>query len=87
MPCVRRCSAAPSAPTTRAALARWTRLGLRRVTVVGLLARIWGLRDNLSAYHATYVALAEALECNLVTADVRPARVPGATCAVTIVRR
>lgn len=39
-----------------------------------LLARVWELRDNLSAYDATYVALAEALDATLLTADVRLAR-------------
>jgi predicted nucleic acid-binding protein len=43
----------------RAALGRWARLGLRRYAAVGLLSRIWELRDNLSAFDATYVALAE----------------------------
>ncbi len=70
-----------------AALTRWAQLGLRRFAVVGLLARIWELRDNLTAYDATYVALAEALACNLVTADARLARAPGPRCAITVVRR
>jgi predicted nucleic acid-binding protein len=34
-----------------------------------LLGRILALRDNLSAYDATYAALAERLEATLVTAD------------------
>jgi predicted nucleic acid-binding protein len=76
-----------SVDAARAALARWARLGLRRFAAVGLLARIWELRDNLSAYDATYVALAEATDCQLVTADVRLARAPGPTCAITVVRR
>jgi predicted nucleic acid-binding protein len=71
----------------RAALVRWTRLGLRRFGVVGLLGRVWELRENLSAYDATYVALAEALACELVTADARLAGAPGPTCAMTVVRR
>lgn len=71
----------------RAALARWARLGLRRFAVSGVLARIWEPRDNLTAYDATYVALAEALACSLVTADARLAQAPGPTCAITIVRR
>jgi predicted nucleic acid-binding protein len=71
----------------QAALFRWARLGLRRFAVVGLLPRIWELRDNLSAYDASYVALAESLECGLVTADARLARAPGPTCAITVVRR
>jgi predicted nucleic acid-binding protein len=70
-----------------AVLARWARLGLRRWGVAGLLTRVWELRNNLSAYDATYVALAEALECALVTADVRVAQDPGPRCAVTVVRR
>ena len=34
------------------ALDRWARLGLERISVVGLLPRIWALRDNLSAHDA-----------------------------------
>jgi predicted nucleic acid-binding protein len=70
-----------------AALAHWARLGLRRFAVVGLLGRIWELRENLSAYDASYVALAEALACELLTADARLARSPGPRCAITVVRR
>jgi predicted nucleic acid-binding protein len=73
--------------SARTALARWSRIGIRRFAVVGLLGRIWELRDNLTAYDATYAALAEGLGCELVTADVRLAQAPGPTCAVTVVRR
>jgi predicted nucleic acid-binding protein len=69
------------------ALVRWARLGLRRFALIGLLPRIWELRDNLSAYEASYVALAEAFGCSLVTADARLARAPGPRCAITVVRR
>lgn len=34
-----------------------------------LLPRIWELRDNVTAYDAAYVALAEALDAPLVTLD------------------
>lgn len=65
----------------------WQRLGLERVGVSGLLGRVWELRENLSAHDATYVALAEALESPLVTADGRLARAPGPQCTITVVRR
>lgn len=54
-----------------------------------LLPRIWQLRDNLSAYDATNVALAEALDATLVTADSRLARVivDTAYCQVELVDR
>lgn len=67
------------------ALDRWARLGLRRLAAVGLLGRIWQLRDTVTAYDATYVALAESLGCALVTADGRLARAPGPRCAITVV--
>ena len=34
-----------------------------------LLGRIWELRHNLTAYDATYVSLAEALDAPLATCD------------------
>lgn len=45
-----------------------------------LLRRIWELRSNVSAYDAAYVALAEALDCPLATADARLTRAPGPRC-------
>jgi predicted nucleic acid-binding protein len=65
----------------------WRRLGLARVAVHGVLGRVWELRANLSAYDATYVALAEALGAPLVTADGRLGRAPGLRCTITVVRR
>lgn len=41
-----------------------------------LLDRIWQLRDNLNAYDAAYVALAEALDAPLITCD-RKLSAPG----------
>lgn len=51
----------------------------------GLIDRIWDLRANLSAYDATYVALAEALACPLLTADRRLAAAPGPVCTIQVV--
>jgi predicted nucleic acid-binding protein len=65
----------------------WARLGMTRYPTVGLLERIWQLRDNLSAYDASYVAIAESLGCMLVTADARLSAAPGLRCAVTWVPR
>src|SRR5262245_42309368 len=36
-----------------------------------LIARVFDLRDNLTAYDAVYVALAEALDAALVTCDAK----------------
>lgn len=44
--------------------------------------RIWGLRDNLTSYDAWYVAVAEALDCPLVTLDRKLSRAPGPTCEI-----
>lgn len=42
-----------------------------------LLPRVWALRDNLTAYDAVYVALAEALDAPLMTMDRGLAEAPG----------
>jgi predicted nucleic acid-binding protein len=69
------------------ALNVWRRLGITRYPMFSLLDRIWELRDDLSAYDASYVALAELLDCNLLTADARLSRAPGSRCAITVVPR
>jgi predicted nucleic acid-binding protein len=76
-----------SAAAGWSSLDRWRRLGMTRYPAFGLLDRVWELRDNLTAYDASYVALAEALGCRLVTADARLAAAPGPRCAITVVRR
>jgi len=50
-----------------------------------LLSRVWELRDNLTAYDAVYVALAEALRAPLVTRDERLAAAPGHRAIVEVV--
>jgi predicted nucleic acid-binding protein len=49
-----------------------------------LLRRCWALRANLTPYDAAYVALAEAIPCVLLTADLRLARAPGVRCEVEV---
>lgn len=67
------------------AVDRWAELGIKRFPIVGLVSRIWTLRDNVSAYDAAYVALAEALDCPLLTADARLAAALGPNCPITVV--
>ena len=69
------------------ALDTWRRLGVTRYPVFSLLDRVWELRDNVSVYDASYVALAERLDCTLLTADGRLARSPGIRCPITVVPR
>ena len=52
-------------------------LEIDRYPHVPLSPRVWELRSELSAYDATYVALAEALEATLVTTDQRVAGANG----------
>ena len=68
-----------------ATLSTWQRLGLTRAPMSPHLRRVWELRQNVTAYDATYVALAEALGCPLVTADGRLGRAPGLRCTLTLV--
>ena len=42
--------------------------------------RIWQLRNNITVYDAWYVALAETLEANLATLDLRLASAVGPPC-------
>jgi predicted nucleic acid-binding protein len=61
-------------------------LPLQRAPHLPLLPRCWELRDNLTTYDASYAALAEALDADLVTADSRLASAPGLRCRVTVLR-
>jgi predicted nucleic acid-binding protein len=62
------------------ALADLAELPLTRAPHAPLLGRVWELRVKLTPYDAVYVALAEALDASLVTADRRLARAPGIRC-------
>jgi predicted nucleic acid-binding protein len=44
---------------------------VERFPHTAFLSRIWELRNNLTAYDAAYVVLAETLGCTLVTRDQR----------------
>ena len=49
------------------------------------LWRVWELRDNLTAYDAVYVALAEALDATLLTCDSKIASAPGHRARVEVI--
>ncbi len=59
---------------------------LERIDISPLLDRVWQLRENLSAYDASLVAVAEAFDAVLVTADERMAKAPGPRCRFQVVR-
>ena len=50
-----------------------------------LLLRSWQLRDNLTAYDACYIVLAETLGCSFLTADTRLSRAPGTRCPIEVI--
>jgi predicted nucleic acid-binding protein len=59
-------------------------LRIARYAPVLLLKRIWQLRQNLSAYDAAYVALAEQLGACLITRDHRLAGASGHRAAIEV---
>jgi predicted nucleic acid-binding protein len=58
---------------------------LHRHPHLDLLARAWKLRENLTAYDAMYVALAEALDAPIVTCDAPLARAPGHRARIELI--
>ncbi len=50
-----------------------------------LLLRTWELRQNVTAYDAVYIALAEALDAPLLTRDARLAAAPGHEARIELV--
>lgn len=50
-----------------------------------LVKRMWQLRNNLTAYDAAYVSLAEALDVALVTCDQKLAGVKGHRAKIEVV--
>lgn len=74
-----------SAEVASHALAALAEMPIQRVVHQRLLPRIWELRDNLTAYDAAYVAVAERLGSTLVTGDARMFRAPGLECIVELI--
>jgi len=61
-------------------------LAIMRHPTLPFMSRAYELRANVTPYDAAYIGLAEALDCDLVTADVRLAKAPGPRCKIHIVR-
>lgn len=84
----RQCSAGHlDARRAELALTDLVELPLRRVPHRALLERCWALRENLTVYDASYVAVAEALATVLLTADARLAGAPGPRCTIEVIGR
>lgn len=55
---------------------------IRRHPHTPLIDMVWSLRNQVSAYDATYVALATVLGAPLITTDGKLAKLSGLPCAV-----
>jgi predicted nucleic acid-binding protein len=71
--------------SARRALRDLAVMGLERWSHTPLLARALALRDQLTAYDAIYVAMAEATGATLLTRDARLARTTGHRARVEVV--
>lgn len=69
----------------RAALSDLVDFPIRRYSHDLLVPRVWALRNNLTAYDAIYVALAEGLDAVLITRDRRLAGAAGHRARVVVV--
>ena len=67
------------------AIVELTDLDLHRHAHLDLLNRAWKLRDNISAYDAMYVALAEAIDAPIVTCDSPLAKAPGHRARIEVI--
>jgi len=67
-----------------AAIGDLERLDVERYPTLPLMRRAYELRQNVTAYDASYVALAELLGCELLTADKRLASAPGPRCRIRV---
>lgn len=60
---------------------------IKRMSHEPLLSRMWELRETVTAYDASYVALAEALDTPLLTCDTRLARAQGHRATIELVEQ
>lgn len=67
------------------ALSAFLQAPIERHLHQALIPRAWQLRENLTAYDAAYVALAEGLGVDLLTMDRGIHGAPGLQCRVVLV--
>jgi predicted nucleic acid-binding protein len=60
-------------------------LDLLRHAHLDLLGRAWKWRDNVTAYEAMYLALAEAIQAPIVTCDAPLAKAPGHRARIEVI--
>jgi len=60
-------------------------LAMDTIDPARLVARMWELRSNITAYDAAYVATAELQACPLLTGDRRLARSRGVRCEIRVI--
>jgi predicted nucleic acid-binding protein len=61
-------------------------LDIDRYPTLRFMRRAYELRANVTVYDSAYVALAEALSCELLTADQRLAKASGPRCAIRVLQ-
>ena len=61
-------------------------LHIKRADHEDMLARLWELRESVTAYDATYVALAEVVDAPLITCDSKLARSHGHRAVIELIR-
>lgn len=86
--CLRRLVRVGEVSSVRAdeAISDLTDLDLHRHGHLDLLARAWKLRNNITAYDAMYIALAEAIEAPIVTCDNPLAQASGHRASIEVIR-
>jgi predicted nucleic acid-binding protein len=72
-------------PRARVSLDLLAAFPMERYSHEPLVRRIWALRENMTAYDAAYVALAEGLRAPLLTCDAKLAAAPGIRAAVELI--
>lgn len=77
-------SGALTTEVARALLADLVALDIDRYAHEPFLDRVWELRDNVTAYDAVYLALAEVLDAPLLTFDGSLAAAPGHRASVEL---